>query len=518
MKEIVSDSTIQKSYEAVVVGAGCGGLAAAAQLAAKGVQVLLLEQHNLPGGFGSSFVRGRFEFETALHMLVDYGPSYRMGSVRKFFENDIALDIELVEVPDAYRIIIADDGIDAVIPLGVEQFISAIEDAVPGSRPSMTSYIELCKEVMDALEYIGESKGRPDQKVLRAKYPRFLKTTAYSVEEVTRKFNIPDKALKLLYSYWMVVGPPPSRLNFTTFAAFMFRYMTHGSFIPRMRSHEMMTALDERIRELGGDIEYNSRVEKILVQNGEVIGIETAKGDRIETKHVICNASPTITYNNLVYPKEEVPQRAYQTINAREHGLTMFVVYLGLDASAEELGLDTYGYMITPFLEPDRLYENFYRLGSPTVQATVCMNAALPECSPPGTSIVFLASLMRPEAWASVRPGNYFALKNKMAKAMIEQFENKTGIKLSDHIEEIEIATPQTFARYTGTHNGVIYGYEPESWDWTMPRLASIQNEYYIRGLHFSGGFSFLCAGYSNSLLSGKMAANFTIKEMEKER
>ena len=60
-----------RSYEAVVVGAGNGGLAAAAQLAAKGVKVLLLEQHNVPGGFATSFVRGRFEFEGAMPVPVN---------------------------------------------------------------------------------------------------------------------------------------------------------------------------------------------------------------------------------------------------------------------------------------------------------------------------------------------------------------------------------------------------------------------------------------------------------------
>ncbi|MBM4430258.1 MAG: FAD-dependent oxidoreductase [Chloroflexi bacterium] len=50
-----------RSFDCIVVGARNGGLGAAAQLAAKGVKVLLLEQHNVPGGFATSFVRGRPE-------------------------------------------------------------------------------------------------------------------------------------------------------------------------------------------------------------------------------------------------------------------------------------------------------------------------------------------------------------------------------------------------------------------------------------------------------------------------
>ena len=62
-----------KTYDVVVIGAGNGGLAAAANCAKAGLSVLLLERHNIPGGSASSFVRGRFEFEPSLHELAGIG-------------------------------------------------------------------------------------------------------------------------------------------------------------------------------------------------------------------------------------------------------------------------------------------------------------------------------------------------------------------------------------------------------------------------------------------------------------
>ena len=58
-------------YDAVVIGAGNGGLTAAVRLAQSGAKTLLVEKHNLPGGFATSFRRGRFEFEASLHELND---------------------------------------------------------------------------------------------------------------------------------------------------------------------------------------------------------------------------------------------------------------------------------------------------------------------------------------------------------------------------------------------------------------------------------------------------------------
>ncbi|RKX83638.1 MAG: hypothetical protein DRP57_07520, partial [Spirochaetes bacterium] len=57
------------SYDTVVIGAGLDGLTAAFESARHDLATLLFEQHNLPGEYATSFVRGRFEFETSLHEL-----------------------------------------------------------------------------------------------------------------------------------------------------------------------------------------------------------------------------------------------------------------------------------------------------------------------------------------------------------------------------------------------------------------------------------------------------------------
>ena len=78
---------MSKEYDAIVIGAGLGGLAAATTLAHEGLGVLLLERHNVPGGYATSFVRGRFEFEVALHELSGIGPPERRGNVYRALEH-----------------------------------------------------------------------------------------------------------------------------------------------------------------------------------------------------------------------------------------------------------------------------------------------------------------------------------------------------------------------------------------------------------------------------------------------
>ena len=55
---------MSKDYDVIVIGAGNGGLSAAAFTAKNGLKTLIVDKHNIPGGSATSFVRGRFEFET----------------------------------------------------------------------------------------------------------------------------------------------------------------------------------------------------------------------------------------------------------------------------------------------------------------------------------------------------------------------------------------------------------------------------------------------------------------------
>ncbi|MFA4974964.1 MAG: FAD-dependent oxidoreductase, partial [bacterium] len=286
----------------------------------------------------------------------------------------------------------------------------------------------------------------------------------------------------------------------------LLNYLDNGAYIPKMRSHGMVSAIEKRILELGGRIEYNTRVEKILVNGGKVTGVETAKGDSVSTSHVICNSSPTIAYNKLIHPRSEAPEIAFKTVNMRRHGGAGFVVYLGLDAPIEKIGITDYGYFISEGMDTDKIYASMGRLDVPDMQATTCLNAAIPDASPAGTTVLSMTTLFTPDVWDNVKPAEYFKLKNKIAGGMIGQFERCTGMKIRDKIEEIEVATPQTFARYTRSYKGSIYAYEQDVWDYVIPRIIAAKDEKYIDGLSFVGGYAETGSGYSPSLMSGRAA------------
>ena len=103
------------SYDCIIIGGALAGLSSALTLSKQGLKVLVLEQHNLPGGVASSFLRDGVEFEASLHEMLSIGPEYSPLKVRKFFD-EMGVNIEWVRVPDAYRFV--EPGVDVVVHSG----------------------------------------------------------------------------------------------------------------------------------------------------------------------------------------------------------------------------------------------------------------------------------------------------------------------------------------------------------------------------------------------------------------
>ncbi|MEG2295788.1 MAG: NAD(P)/FAD-dependent oxidoreductase, partial [Oscillospiraceae bacterium] len=462
-------------YDVVVIGAGNGGLVAGTRLAMTGKKVLILEKHNIPGGFATSFVRGRFEFEASLHELCDFGPENNKGSLRILFDElGITDKIEWVEVHNAYRVINIDDtNMDYTMPFGRKKFIDKMEHYVKGSQESINDFFNLADEILLAMGYLGRSRGKPDSKVLKKEFPNFMRVAAYSVDDVFKALSIPKLAQDILSTYWVYLGSHIGDLSFVHFALMTMLYIDLGAFIPKMRSHEISLAIETRFRELGGEIWYNSEVDKILLNNNEVEGIRLIDGTIVYSNHIISNTSPHNVFGNMI---DNVPVQAKKLTNARTLAARGFSIFLGLNKDAKELGLNDHSYFLGKTLDSKIQYESMKDFENIS-HIAVCLNNVIEDCSPKGTSILYFTTLYFSDCFGEIKEEDYFDMKNKLAEKFLLQFEKTTGIKIMDCIEEIEIATPMTYARYTNAPDGSIYGYKAHSWDNMMPRLMRMYDE-----------------------------------------
>ena len=148
---------MSKKYDVIVIGAGNGGLTAATKMALNGKKTLLVERHNLPGGYATSFVRGRFEFEASLHELCGIGPITGKGALADTFKELGIYDrVEWIEVKEAFRAITVNDeeNYDYAMPTGKENFINKAEEYCPGARKYIEQLLDLAVQINNGIDFI----------------------------------------------------------------------------------------------------------------------------------------------------------------------------------------------------------------------------------------------------------------------------------------------------------------------------------------------------------------------------
>ncbi len=511
----------EKNYDIIVIGTGCGGLTAAACAAKEGKKVLLLERHNTPGGFASSFVRGRFEFDVSLHQLCGFGNTAGSGDVRQIFDYlGISEKIKWTEIPEAYRLITkSSDGsdIDVTMPFGVENYINAMEECVPGSKPSMTKLFNLAEEIVNSSEFFSTFEFKRNISTLRKvlkEHGNFIRTAPYSVNKVLDALKVPKKAQEIFTAYWMYLGVDCDRLSFIHYISMVYMYLTYGAVVPKMRSHEMSMALAGAIEDNGGEIRYKSHVSRILFKDGQACGVILKSGEKIMCDHIICNCSPTTAYGKMMKAKD-IPVSALKRTNARSFGMRGACLYLGLNRSPKDLGITEHSYFITDTANSVNQFNLMKSIDTNNAQAAVCLNIADPTCSPAGTTILCITALYSDNCWANINPENYFDEKDMLAARLIANFENATGIIIHNSIEELEVATPVTFARYTYTPQGAVYGYYGDDWDSIVPRIMTEASDCDTKGLRFCGGWGVQLSGMSSAIASGRNAAFATFNDIE---
>lgn len=505
-------------YDAVVIGAGNGGLAAACRMAYAGKKTLLIERHNLPGGCASSFRRGRFEFETALHEICEWGTAENPGGCRKTVVNTFGTEGDWLMVPDNFRVITtASDGkthIDATLPCSVEAFVDAMEGYVPGCRKSIQAIFDLGTEFHEAGDYSLSVNGKTDPKYMQEHFPNFLRLGSYSVNKVFNAMKMPKLAQDIMNTYWGYLGVDADRLSFLQYVNMLWLYVNLGAWIPSKTSHQLTTGMLERFRAMGGESWFNCTAEKILFdENNAVCGVQTDRGI-IETKYILCNANPSMVYATMC-PPEVVPERMVKLANARTYSARMFVVYMGLDKSAEELGIHDYTIFLPTSADTVKEYNSGKTIAENCNQVSVCYNVVNPDFSPEGTCVISLTSTFMDDDWANVSQEDYVKTKQEFAAKLIRLFEERTGFIVTPYIEEIEIATPWTMCNYVNVPQGAAYGYELRDWDNMMPRMMMMGTEFPVKGLKFVGAASIRGDGYNSVIFSGDTLAKKTLAEMK---
>ncbi|MDO3627989.1 NAD(P)/FAD-dependent oxidoreductase [Mucilaginibacter sp. BT774] len=268
---------MSNSKKVIVIGAGFSGLAASALMAKKGYDVTLLEKNDQPGGRARIWEKDGFRF--------DMGPSwYWMPDV---FENYFALFdkkpaefYELNRLDPGYRIYFdKDDLID--IPANMRELETVFENIEPASAKKLRSFLAQAETKYKT--GMGEYAFKPSHSVVE--YLNFdLVRKSINLQLLTnmhthvRTFFKHPKLIQLLEFPALFLGATPQNTP-ALYSMMNYADLVLGTWYPMGGMHEIVKAMVSIAEKQGVQIELNTEVTKINIENGQVQSVGTSKGD-----------------------------------------------------------------------------------------------------------------------------------------------------------------------------------------------------------------------------------------------
>jgi phytoene desaturase len=500
-----------EKFDVVVIGAGLGGLSAAGYLAKAGKSVLVLEHHDVPGGYAHEFRRGHYRFEVALHALDGAAPGGWAFAVLS--DLDVLNAVRFRRLDPFYVARFPRHQITAhADPLQYEtELVRCFPHEAEGIRSLIDAMLRVFWEVR---RYVADSElgRRPPMDQVPLRYPNMIAAMTQSWADFMGP-HIRDPQLQgVLSTLWGYYGLPPSRLNAATFIIPWVSYHLFGAYYPEGGSMAMSRALECTIMAHGGQVRYRQTVTRVEVRDGLATAVETDKGLRVEADALVSNANAPDTLLKLV-GREHLPQDYVGRVKSARPALSNLIVYLGLNRRLSATEWPHHEAFVAEGYDAEADYRavmagQFERAGMVIAHYT----HADPSCAPDGGDVLVVMTLAPwdyGDQWGTGgdltnygRNPRYLELKQDAGERLIERAE-KLVPGLRSAIKYQEIATPLTNVRYTLNPGGSIYGSEQSVENMYLGRLREktpIPN-LFLTGAWVTGG------GMSAALLSGRNTA-----------
>jgi phytoene dehydrogenase-like protein len=492
-------------YDAIVIGSGLGGLSCAAALARQGFAPLVIEQHDKPGGYATTFARpGGFVFDVSLHSTTAEERDGVLNLIPGFPE---ITDVEFLLHPTLFRTIYPEHDIRAP-QRDPRAYITQLSELFPEERDGIAGLFEDMRGLVEDVGRLSSARAQVDMSRFAIDFPNLARFHDKTWGEMmdTRLRNPRLKAI--VSGQWGYYGLPPSRLSCFYYALPFLGYLSAGGCYPRGRSQAISNALARYITAHGGTILLNTRVDRILVTNQTATGVTTADGKAFTGRAVVSNADPFTTFRQMIADQTTLAE--YEAMWQRYSvSLSSFQVFLGLKSDlVRELSLADSEIFVEPSYDPEASYAHALAADVEHGAFGVTLYDAIDRgYSPAGKNTINLMTLQGYGPWEQYeadyvagRKAAYTREKNRMADVLIQRAESTLLPGLARAIEVKEIGTPLTNVRYTGHHRGAIYG-----WDQTVNNSGGtrVGHATPIQNLYLAGAWSRPGHGYAAVIPSG---------------
>jgi len=243
---------------------------------------------------------------------------------------------------------------------------------------------------------------------------------------------------------------------------------------------ELAKQFEKRYMELGGEVLLKTKVEKILVENGKVKGVQVEGGKKIYSDYVITTIDPKVSMKNMVGLDtiSEVDEKFAEKVEEVKMSPSSINIALGLDDKLDlaGLGMDCgYNVVTTGGESFSKLFEEYEKGNMAFTEKQFHMGVICPSLTTGGKpNITIRVVPIGLGDWVELRENNrkeYDKKKEEVSNFFIDLVEKYLIPDLKKHIIVKDVSTPATYARYSGSPTGSIYGMAPFSDNFGRTRL-----------------------------------------------
>ncbi len=444
-------------YDSIIVGSGAGGLTAAVALSQAGQKVLVCEQHLAPGGWTQSFTLEGYRFSPGVHYIGGLNQGEYLNQIYRGL--GVSQDLEFLELnPDGFdHIFIGDEQFD--IPKGKEKYIERLIARFPDEAEGIRKLFKTIDDIGSLMRSLPHGK-MPLSKLGVLQW--FWKSGGTLINKYVK-----DPVLRaILLSQSGDHGVPPSKVSSFVQIGIMRHYFK-GGFYPQGGACMLPRAFVRALKRSGGELRLRTPVNKIILENGQAVGIEIGNNEKLYAKNIISNTDPETTFIKLI-GKEHLSNKLNRKLSKVCYSTSSLSLFLALDLDLKSMGYDSGNYWYYEHSDLDKIYSlgqtDYAVHNEPAAMFMTITTLKDPSKMKKGIHTIeaFCFSNYEPfKKWenepAGERSKEYKSLKNEIMDRMLDFLEKRVpGIKNS--IVFKDLATPLTNAHYINSHKGNLYG------------------------------------------------------------
>lgn len=488
----------------LIIGAGIAGLSAASYLQRNGYETEIFEAHSLPGGLCTSWKRGDYTFDYCIHWLM--GTREETGFDIVWDElgalvNEKGEEVPICNLEVFERVELADGEIISFYG-DTERLEEELLRVAPEDKKAIRRFIKDLRSIARLKTPVNtEQWVKKDWLVFLTRnagsFSRLMKYSRMSFEEFNRQW----KSQKLQEAFRALIPPFWSAIAFVLGLAMQD---IQGAGYPLGGSLAFARNIERRYLALGGKVNYNGRVEKVLVEGDRAVGIRLASGEEIYGDEIVSAADGYTTIYKLLegkYLSEEIKE-IYD-----KYPLFPSTIHLGFGLARDLSGFPAKELIYLPEgLElPDGSKHQYLDLRIYNFDPTLA-----PEGKTVLTGLFFTWNYSFWQEMKEKDPARYQELKNELADQVMEILEKRIpGFR--EAVEIIDVSTPYTVHRYTGNWQGSFEGFAPtpETLGKDVPKeLPGLSNFYMLGQWTEPGG------GLPPAALGGRnLAREFCVRD-----